>query len=390
MEQLKFDIVIHLAGEQIVPNYMALKLAEADRHFVLVTSGTKNQFERLKRMFAERGDDYLEQIEVLPTDYNDILAKLQTIVGLADRRVGVNITGGTKPMSVAALDYCRKNDFIPFYIDTQTRKIGFFAEGFRQIEMPKVFGRVDEFFALSGFAVLSSGKTVQEIGPDREQLVKAFWREKDNVRREISDFSLATEKRYQNQKDCPPECYRNAVRELLRIRGKNAKEVVEGWKTVFPANTSDWRLAARFGAGEWFEEWMLLQFANSKSAEEFLDLRSGITLSFVDDQNKKTVQEIDVAFTDGYTLTLIECKAGRVFQEHIQKLENITRNIGGAMGRGMLCAINQQYEDDVVVQRVKNGTVSLITGDGPLRMLPYRYKQIKQRKCYQSAEDYNT
>ena len=390
MEQLKFDIVIHLAGEQIVPNYMALKLAEADRHFVLVTSGTKNQFDRLKRMFAGRGDDYLEQIEVLPTDYNDILAKLQTIVGLAGRRVGVNITGGTKPMSVAALDYCRKNDFIPFYIDTQTRKIGFFAEGFRQIEMPKVFGRVDEFFALSGFAVLSSGKTVQEIGPDREQLVKAFWHEKDNVRREISDFNQATEKRYQNQKDCPPECYRTAVRELMRMRGKNAKAVVEGWKTVFPANTSDWRLAARFGAGEWFEEWMLLQFAKSKSAEEFLDLRSGITLSFVDDQNKKTVQEIDVAFTDGYTLTLIECKAGRVFQEHIQKLENITRNIGGAMGRGMLCAINQQYDDEIVVQRVKNGTISLITGDGPLRMLPNRHKQIKPRKCYQSAEDYNT
>lgn len=388
MKELEFDVVIHLAGEQIVPNYMALKLTEANRHILLTTSRTKKQVDALRRMFEGKGHEFLRHLEVLPTDYNDVRKKLESIADLKGLRVGVNVTGGTKPMSVAAVDFCRTNGFMPFYIDTQTRMIGFFSAGYRQVEMPKVFDSVEEFFKLSGFAITSPGKTANDFSEERAELVRAFWSERDYVRRVISDFNRATDSRYQNQKDNPPECYRNAIAGLRRIPGKRGRVVVETWKQVFPEGASDWRHAARFGAGEWFEEWTLLQFARSKKAREFRDLRSGINLSFLDDQNKKNVQEIDVAFTDGYTLTLIECKAGKVFQEHIQKLENITRQIGGAMGRGILCAINYQYEDDVVVQRVKNGNVALVTGEKALPMLPNRHLQIKPKKCYQDESDY--
>lgn len=388
MKELEFDVVIHLAGEQIVPNYMALKLTEANRHILLTTSRTKKQVDSLRRMFDGRGHDFLRHLEVLPTDYNDVCEKLESIVDLKGMRVGVNVTGGTKPMSVAALDFCRKNGFVPFYIDTQTRMISFFAETYKRIQMPKVFDTVDEFFRLSGFVIAHSGKTAEDIPESRAALVNAFWNAKDSVRRPIAAFNQSTDARYQSQKNCPPRCFLDARNELLRIPGKRGKTVSGAWEAVFPEQCSDWRKAARFGAGEWFEEWILLQFAKSRLSEEFRDLRSGVSLAFLDDQNKRNVQEIDVAFTDGYTLTLVECKAGKVFQEHIQKLENITRQIGGAMGRGILCAINYQYEDDVVAQRVKNGNISLVAGDEALRMLPSRYRLIRPRQCYQSASDY--
>ena len=387
MKELKFDVVVHLAGEQIVPNYMALKLSEAGQHIILTTSRTKKQIDSLRRMFKDKECGFLRHVEVLPTDYNDVLTKLNAIGELQGRKVGVNVTGGTKPMSVAALDFCRKNAFVPFYIDTQTKTVSFFAEPYQKIKMPKVFDSVDEFFDLSGFSVTSTGKKAEDISDSRTELIKAFWGERDRVRRSIAHFNEATEKKYQSQRN-PPECFRSAVADILRISGKKGLSVASAWERVFPPGKSDWRLAARFGAGEWFEEWTLLQFAKSRIAEQFIDLRSGVTLSFAGDANQRDAQEIDVAFTDGYTLTLLECKAGRVTQEHIQKLENITRQIGGAMGKGVLCAINYQYDDDVVVQRVKNGNISLVSGEKPLRMLPTRHALVRPRKCYQNEYDF--
>jgi acetylornithine/succinyldiaminopimelate/putrescine aminotransferase len=76
-------------------------------------------------------------------------------------------------------------------------------------------------------------------------------------------------------------------------------------------------------------------------------------------------------------------------KNHIQKLENIRRQVGGAMGKGFLCAINYQYPSDVVVERIKNGSLSLVTGEKPLRMLPNRYDMIKSRQCYQDERDFD-
>jgi hypothetical protein len=46
--------------------------------------------------------------------------------------------------------------------------------------------------------------------------------------------------------------------------------------------------------------------------------------------------EFDCAFTDGKRLWLVECKAGNVKQEHIQKLENNLKTYGGIAARGIL------------------------------------------------------
>ena len=49
-------------------------------------------------------------------------------------------------------------------------------------------------------------------------------------------------------------------------------------------------------------------------------------------------QELDVVFTDGRRLYIIECKAGNVNSEHIMKLQNITRYFGGIEGRAILAS----------------------------------------------------
>lgn len=390
MEELKFDVVLHLAGEQAVPNYMAVKLSAAQQHILLTTKKTKAQYQLLAQMFTSE-ERLVRHVEVEATDYAAIRTRVSGITGLEGKKVGVNVTGGTKPMFAAALDVCREMGFTPFYIDTQERMISFFTGDYAKLPMPKVFESVEEFVRLGNYRVKGKVKHSGDIPDARRELVKCFWDNKDWVRRVIGDFSAATDKRYQSQKTCPPGCYRNALSLILNPRRGNKREVAlaRAWEKVFPSRTCDWRDAARFGAGEWFEEWLLLQFANSRKNSDFHDLCSGLSLTFADGDSDRSAQEIDVAFTDGYMLTLIECKAGRIEQEHVQKLENLRRQIGGAMGRGFLCAINYQYPTDTVVERVKNGSISLITGDKALRMLPNRQEAIKPRRCYQDERDYD-
>lgn len=290
-------------------------------------------------------------------------------------------------MSTAALDVCRNRGYTPFYFDTQERKIHFFTADYTVIEMPPVFETVEEFVRLSGYEVVANGRCLEDISEEERELAKVFWKNKDFVRRAIGDFSSATDKRFQNQKDNPPACYQEALRVLRGRQDKRGKELLSAWERCYPPKSSDWRRAARFGAGEWFEVWSLLQFGESRSRDGFLDLRTGMSISFSD--MTQSAQEVDLIYTDGYVLSIVECKAGQVKQEHVQKLENIRRQIGGVMGRGILCAINYQYEDEIVCQRVKNGMISLVTGDEALRMLPTRSSLVRPGRCYQERFDYD-
>ena len=389
MKELQFDVVVHLAGEQAVPNYMAVKLSEVSQHILLTTTKTKLQYALLSMVYASK-DRMISHVEVPATDYEGIKSALAAIPGLHGKNIGVNLTGGTKPMFAAALDYCRETNSVPFYFDTQERMISFFKNDYLRVPMPKVFESVEEFAKLGKYRIKGRVKRSEDIPEIRRELVNLFWQNKDWVRRVIAEFSNATDKKFQNQKVCPPGFYMNALNLLLRPRRGNKKEesLAKAWEAVFPSKKCDWREAARFGAGEWFEEWLLLQFAGSRKHDSFVDLCSGVSLSYADGDRSRSAQEIDVAYTDGYLLTLIECKAGAVYQEHIQKLENLRRQIGGAMGRGFLCAINYQEPGGIVCERVKNGSISLITGDKALRMLPNRQDMIKPRCCYQDERDY--
>ena len=83
------------------------------------------------------------------------------------------------------------------------------------------------------------------------------------------------------------------------------------------------------------------------------DMRIGLEVSFKEDDADKssssfsaqlsnlfgdTYQELDITFTDGRRLYVIECKAGNVNSEHVMKLQNIVRYFGGIEGRAILAS----------------------------------------------------
>ncbi|MDO5319905.1 MAG: DUF1887 family CARF protein [bacterium] len=386
MTELKYDVVIHLIGEQLVPNYMAIKLSEASTHILMTTTRTKIFYEKLKRIFSSREME-IRHVEVPATDYRGVLAKLDTIDGLQGLHVGFNVTGGTKVMMAAALDWCRTRQHSPFYFDTQERKIHFFGDSAATVDMPPVFESVAEFLTLAGYVIARPGRRAEDVlSVGRRRLLREFWQNRDRVRRPIGKFADATDKKFMNQPGRAPNCFWDAVDELEHVTERSAPMLFGEWRQEFPEG-EDWRPAAVFGAGGWFEEWMLMTFSESERAQKFTDLQTGLVLQFGESRGENDAQEIDLAYTDGYVLTLIECKAGRVKQEYIQKLENLRQQLGGVMGRGFLCVVNQQDDDDLIVQRVKAGGISMVTHMA-LPQLPKHEAELRVRRVYQFESDY--
>ncbi len=68
-----------------------------------------------------------------------------------------------------------------------------------------------------------------------------------------------------------------------------------------------------------------------------------------------------MVFTDGYSLYIVECKAGNVQQEQVMKLENLVRYYGGTDGRGVL-ATGFPPSAKSVRRKVEDANITLCTG----------------------------
>ena len=104
---------------------------------------------------------------------------------------------------------------------------------------------------------------------------------------------------------------------------------------------------AGYLTGGWFEEYVYKQILPLQDKGLIHDLRINFEVSFKNKGEGSSrgakssldpYQEMDIVFTDGSRLYLIECKAGNVTIDHVVKLQNVTRNFGGVGGRGILAS----------------------------------------------------
>ena len=109
-----------------------------------------------------------------------------------------------------------------------------------------------------------------------------------------------------------------------------------------------------FIQGGWLEEYVYSLLAPLQEEGLISDVRVGYEPGYSDGtSNRWGAQEFDCAFTDGKRLWIVECKAGPVRQEAIQKLENILRTYGGIAARGLLVSsfplteANQKRVDNI-------------------------------------------
>jgi len=352
-----FDIVFHLYGEQRMPSLLGVLQFPSKMH-VFVNS---NQFPaEVMRQFI--GDSVFGEIAVDPYDPENVRATILDVLAKApsDVRAGFNLTGGTKLMYAGALAACKKINATPFYFNSRNNKV-ISLNDFKSVDTNTI-PTVETFINLNGdnLYISKSGRWDERFGngsPERQELTLKLWRERSKISRiyrELSKF---------NNDFLPFEIRKGDV--FAKLTKDADAEIHLGNKEF---KFKGWNDFAQYLIGGWFEEYTYMRLKPFVDEGLIKDLRIGLEVAIKDEglgkgalsfgeQLRKlfgsTYQELDLIFTDGRRLYIVECKAGRVQSDHIMKLQNIVRYFGGIEGRGILAScfppdnnvVNKKIED---------------------------------------------
>lgn len=347
-----FDVTFHLFGEQRMPALLSIRQFESAHHIFV---NSKDYPATCMREFLDSRD--LHELTVDPWDDRAIHEQITELAKqFPDKtRIGINLTGGTKLMFAGALSAARELGAVPFYFDSKNRRVTFIdslrREKIRQIDSIETFLRFN-----SDELEISDNPAMKVMSPDRQLLTKTLWIHRDKLRRfykELTNYDNAFK---------PFEICRDGFNfkldnsERAAIQGYGLDLAFEKWPDF-----------AKYLSGGWFEEFVYLQCKPYEDTGVIKDLRINVKLNLKQENAWShsswgvEYNELDVTFTDGYSLYIVECKAGNVTQEQVMKLQNLVRFYGGIEGRGIVaCCVPPNTES--AKKKIKDARLMLWSG----------------------------
>ncbi len=358
-ESDQYDAIFHLFGEQRMPSLLGVIQFSSRKH--IFVNSAQYPADVMKQFLGEA--EYGE-ITVAPYDPEEVRSTILDLIAKmpADTKIGFNLTGGTKLMYAGALAACRKVNATPFYFNSRSNQVVYLND-FKTVET-KLIPSVDTFIQLNGNNLFISKAghwdDIPDIkNPNRAGLTKKLWNDRFLIqgvygRLANGGYNANPGRDFQfNHRDkrsgkSVSVSLRDGCKAELIIKSRDGKESAYR----FP----DWPDFARYLTGGWFEEYTFIKLKPLVDTGVIKDMRIGLEVSFKEDSKEKTsagigdqlrnlfgdkYQELDITFTDGRRLYVVECKAGwTVSGEYVRKLESITRYFGGIEGSGILaCCI---------------------------------------------------
>lgn len=348
----RFDVTFHLFGEQRMPALLSIRQFESEHHIFI---NSKDYPATCMRAFLGSRD--LHELSVDPWDDRAVHVRIAELAKQFPEktRIGINLTGGTKLMFAGALSAARELGAIPFYFDSKNRRITFIDSLRREKIRP--IDSIETFLLLNsdGLDILDSS-AMNELSSDRQILTKALWIHRDKLRRfykELTGYNNAF-KPFEICRD--GFVFRLDNSQTATIQGYGLDLAFEKWPDF-----------AKYLSGGWFEEFVYLQCKPYEDTGLVKDLRINVKLNLKQENTWNysnwgvEYNELDITFTDGYSLYIVECKAGNVTQEQVMKLQNLVRFYGGIEGRGIVaCCVPPNTES--AKKKIKDARLVLWSG----------------------------
>lgn len=280
-----------------------------------------------------------------------------------EKSAAVNVTCGTKPMALTAVEWATLNERRPFvfYVDTSNGKIRHMAGNFENYDLALKLRIPDLLLAGSGHMILERRK--EDPSPERvevlKELLKLFLRDHKALI-QFNQCAARAEFRWNMPEEqinyVPfPETPTDRFFDALEIAQVLGMLTYDNKYVVFSSE------GARFWCnGGWLEEYTHSVLANLRRRQLVDDYGSNLKLDFtakVSGVGKDEPQnEIDAAFARDNSLYLIECKTSIMHKrkgafskatDAIYKLSSLRRGLGGAFGKGMIVSVFQPGEVDL-------------------------------------------
>ncbi len=309
-------ILVSLISDQTIPNIQLIKEFKTDVDTYLFITTVDMEKKGCRTWIEKATEIHASEIKTIdPYSFNDIVEKLDSFDFSLYDRIIVNLTGGTKIMSLATSDYFKELGAEIYYIPGNDKSfLKLFPGRKKKVLQLEQSVSLKEYLFSYGFTFKES----KESGFSKEYTQFVFDKFIKNSFIDYADVLFAL--RAKRDKDV----------EISTIdRLTNFLNELEFAVTGISKLT---KLQVKYFTGEWFEEYV----ANRLIAElgESMDMSIGIQINknqIINGEKKSFSNEMDVLFMYNNKFYSIECKTSvfdtteeiNSFGETIRKERNI-------------------------------------------------------------------
>lgn len=348
--------MIALVSDQRMQNVIPVYQRDAKyEKVVLVLSKDRRTDKPLKR-FVQSAEDLAAVLKAKVTEVStapqsvdpfDIGSVKTTLTKIIEEHgsggdLVVNISGGTKPMAIGALQAAQWAGVRSLYTDTEDGElIWLLPDGSVSTERIDVCDLdVATYIRAYGEEVKNSSR-VDQYDPTLVQWARTIG---DNHRvayvQVINPVNKAVQERQKAGQTLPIACAVAAGRKRVEVIELLSDAGLWKWDAAAKEITVETRQAANFLNGGWVEAYVGLKVAESG---HFDDVRVNVTLNGLDG-------EIDLAGVCNGKLFLIECKSNVQRTEQLAKLDSFRTRLGGPFARAYYARASDAYARDIRAQ----------------------------------------
>lgn len=324
------NILVSLVSAQTIPNVLLIKTLPTQDSYCFVST---------KKMEQERRTNWIIQTcnipenkkivkEVIEDNLSDITDKLSALDFSLNDNIIVNLTGGTKIMSLAAFNYFKSNFLnVTFYYKSITQYEYFDVEDAYKIIKITHQPSVEEY--LNAYGIACTKKQHLHTSYYTESFFQSFLENRID-----STVIGALRKHYRGKKSVFLEEIINFTEETESDQGKRIENMDSFLSSINYPLTQKGKLTKKdieYLTGGWFEEYV---FHKLKHYHSDADVSMGVILVKGDQSNEN---DLDVVLCYRDQLFVIECKTSlaleegkytQLFNESVYKASAINKNFG--------------------------------------------------------------
>lgn len=336
---MNFDTVLHLSCEHAVPIYRSACQIKAPRHIVAVAHENASIYQNLQQNLPE--GIHLEKVNVRPHEPDAYVKRLiKVLEGLPPGRHAVHLFGASRTVFSALWTYCQEKRVTCFFPDSETMHYHWSNAGDILVEpFEPVMGKVNDFFRLSGYVLneeRASDAWDQSIRNQAAAL--AVWDEQDRVKtfsRNVREFAKTPGKPFRIEAQTIDGMPIAATLKQPKDGNKGRFQLGEQIFTIRP-----WANMATFLCGGWYRDLLLKHILDAKNALDIIDIRTDCELTQDHPQPEYPGRyHIDIAYTDGKTLNLIQTLRRTPEIHHLRNLRTTLHGLAHNSGKGVLCSL---------------------------------------------------
>jgi hypothetical protein len=334
---------ICLAGEQALPNAIPAIAFHPEKVMLLHTDmvGSRDSARRCKKLLESRGIA-VDLYEVNPFDIPAISEMVASLIrATGAEKVVLNWTGGTKPMSIAALK-AMPNAAPNIYFDVRKGILQDMSLPFQSLPEGKTVLTLDDHFRLNSDAFIKKSLFANMISNESTAAILQLARSNPKV---IDILSHEYKRELRSCKDSkgvflspPPQ---GIEPPLLRISPEMADHLASSMDkdgllhsiTPFKPNKN----GLKYLDGFWWEAFVYsrLSSALSEIGESGIVPRQNVVIGWTDSEAEN---EIDIAFHCRDRVYLVSCTTAseKDAETRRQAVENLAEHLGGHFARAML------------------------------------------------------